>query len=276
MINKNKIIKSHIHLCKYLNSNIINILIHLFDKEYNNYVNKNEKVVKYIINERKIRGLEDSTITIESELYGNNNDNINNLDPTLFLNVKKNNIDLVHLSIHLCIKELKSTNSGIIHMRTNYYLKTNINKSMSKKTIRKCIYANIEVKQPIDKPNSLEFIIADGYNTPIICNASKYDPGIQKEMDVIITVLNKMFDEDNKEYYIGNTNKLYPIHTKTNFVLNVMNRYNKYATRKNKGISMLPKTLPDPPMNLNRSLLKNKRKNIDGKRVTRKIRRYSL
>jgi len=70
-------------------------------------------------------------------------------------------------------------------------------------------------------------------------------------MNVIIDVLNRLFDEDNKEFYIGirhrdNTNyvnnhyKLYEPHKLTNTVLQNMNMHSKYNTRRNKGRMMLP------------------------------------
>lgn len=37
-----------------------------------------------------------------------------------------------------------------------------------------------------------------------------YDADIKKEMDVITTVLNRLFDEDDIDYYIGDYHKKYP------------------------------------------------------------------
>ena len=60
-------------------------------------------------------------------------------------------------------------------------------------------------------------------------------------MDIIIRILNRLFDEDNKEFYIGNnSNKLTLIHNKTNSILNIINKHPKQFTRKNKGISIIP------------------------------------
>ena len=59
-------------------------------------------------------------------------------------------------------------------------------------------------------------------------------------MDVIITVLNNLFDEDNSEYYIGDEDTLFPIHNNTNVILGNINTYTQHVTRKNKGVKMYP------------------------------------
>ena len=64
-------------------------------------------------------------------------------------------------------------------------------------------YHLISVIIPPNKPKSLEFSIADGYDTPSnVKNTQKYDPDLQREMDAIIAVLNNLFDEKNTEFYI--------------------------------------------------------------------------
>jgi hypothetical protein len=70
-------------------------------------------------------------------------------------------------------------------------------------------------------------------------------------MDVIINVLNRLFDEDD-EYYIGNNSTLYPIHKKTNLVLNNINKHTTIITRKNKGTFLYPKSIStESPININ-------------------------
>ena len=114
----------------------------------------------------------------------------------------------------------------MIHIYKNIY--KNINASVAKKSL----YALISVKRPINKQHSLEFSIDDGYTTPNVANAYLYDPEIQKEMDVIIAVLNRIFDEDNKEYYIGNKDRLVSIHSRTNNVLENINKRTAFVSRK--------------------------------------------
>jgi len=121
----------------------------------------------------------------------------------------------------------------MIHIYKNIY------KQLNKKINKKLLYALISVEQPSNKPNSLVFSIDDGYNTPSVENAELYDPEIQSEMNVIITVLNRIFDEDNNDYYIGNTNTSYINLNKVNAVLNNINKHTIYFTRKNYGKSAI-------------------------------------
>lgn len=95
-------------------------------------------------------------------------------------------------------------------------------------------YALIRVEQSPNS-NSLRFSIVSGYNTPDSPLASTYDKEVQQEMDVIISVLNKMFDADNKEYFVGNDEMrvVLPIENKTNILLSNMNNNPNIATRKN-------------------------------------------
>ncbi len=72
LLKRDKIIKSHTIFGNFLNSNILNALINLFDDNKNKYVNK---IISYITDERKQRGLNDANIKIESELYGTENEN---------------------------------------------------------------------------------------------------------------------------------------------------------------------------------------------------------
>ncbi len=228
--NRNAIIKSHIEFGKFLDTDIINKLVHLFSEKTPKYANSNYKITKFIVDERKIRGLDDSNIKIVSEVYGETDNN-----STLYLAIKKNNINIIHLSIHLLVKSLNSKNSGIIHIAKNIYPTIRTFKRKKHKP-----YALISVKQPIGKPRSLEFSIEDGYNTIGAPNAEIYDPMIQQEMDVILTVLNRIFDEDNKEFYIGDPNTFAQIHNTTNTVLANINSTRTHVTRKNIGTRLMP------------------------------------
>lgn len=250
---RENIIKSQLQFCNFLDSPMVNVLIHLFDNEYNNYINKNEKITKYIEDERNIRGLNTSNIKIKSEVYGYNNDN-----STLYLTIKKNNKDLLHLTIHLCVRNINPEHSGVIHMYKNIYKI----KKRKGNNINKMLYLIISVNQPKNKPNSLEFSIINDSSTLYNNNYQ-----LHQEIDVIITVLNRLFDEDNKKYYIGNTDKLFPIHNKTNSILENINRHDTYCTRKNKGIKMYPKLTNSSNITIKYNNGKNKRK-------TRKIYKY--
>lgn len=249
---RDKIIQSQRLFTQFLDTNMINTLIHLFDSNDNTYNSGDFKIRTYVEDERKLRGMDSDITTIESYLY-----DYNVADTTFILIIKKNNIDFIHLTIHISPKTLKAKDNGMLHIYKDIYKK--LNTSIS----RKSLYSLITVKQPTNKPNSLEFSIADGYDTPNSKNAAQYDPDIQKEIDVIITVLNRIFDEDNAKYYIGN---ITPIHKMTNLVLNNMNSRTAIVSRKNKGTKINPVKSSEPAMNLYR-------KRGNNLRVTRKVRR---
>jgi hypothetical protein len=242
--NKEKIIKSQKYFCNFLNTDIINSLIHLFTM--NDKKSNIPNIINYIEDERVLRGL-NNNITIESYLYGENKNN-----STLILSIKKDEIEILHFSIHLCVRSLNSNKSGIIHFYKNIYkniykpVKENKNKNKNTKKIPKTLYVLIKIEQPINYSKSLVFSIIDN-SIPGI-----YDNELQKEMDVIITVLNRLFDETDDKYYIGNknyyinndnyyiNNKQLHLHNKTNNVLKNINKYNKHVTRKNKGFRIFP------------------------------------
>jgi hypothetical protein len=230
-LNKRKgILDSQKDMIHFLDINIINKLIHLFDEYPNNYVNKNDNIQKYIEDERKARGLDNSLITFKREVYGNSYG-----DPTLHVGIIKNGIDFVHLSIHLAVKDLKPKNSGIIHFAKNIY----------KTGRKKKFYSLISVKQPPNKLHSLQFTAEPDSKMPNKAAMNQHNDSVQEEIDVIITVLNRLFDEDNKMFYIGdskNTNQLpahiFPIHKKTDNYVNIINKHTTHTQRKNRGKKM--------------------------------------
>jgi len=225
------IIQSQKLFWSFLDSTMINKLIHLFDSTSKN---SNVKITNYIENERKVQGLTSSDISVSSQVYGQTNSN-----PTLCLNILKNNNKIMHLTLHLSPRTLEAKDNGAIHFFKNVYRIKGTTKE-HKSSNKEYLYSIISIIQPANKPNSLEFSIANGYTTNGIPNASKYDPELQQEMNVIITVLNKMFDEDNRDFYIGNEDKLFPIHKNTNIVLNGINIRSHYIPLKNKGTRMYP------------------------------------
>jgi hypothetical protein len=178
--------------------------------------------------------LNSTDISVISEVYGQTNSK-----PTLHLGIQKNNMDFLHLSIHLSPKSLDPKHKGVIHFVKNVYRikgSNNIQGSSNKKYL----YSLISIIQPVNKPNSLEFSISNGYTTNGVQNLNMYDNELQQEMNVIITVLNRMFDEDNHEFYIGDQNNLFPIHKNTNTILNNINSSSNYVTLKNRGTRMYP------------------------------------
>jgi hypothetical protein len=80
LLKRNKIIQSQIMFGNFLDSYIINKLIHLFDK----HNKSDESIVKYVENERKSRKYNNFNIEIKSEVY-----NIDENKPTLHLQIIK-------------------------------------------------------------------------------------------------------------------------------------------------------------------------------------------
>lgn len=151
----------------------------------------------------------------------------------MYLGINKNNKDFVHVTFHLSPKLLDPEKAGAIHMTKNIYT------VKKKDTKRSLIWINI----PDGKPKSLEFSMEKGYNTTDGENTAPiHDPKLKAEMDVIITVLNRIFDEDNKEYYIGNKNNVIHVHKNTNTVLGILNNHTPLITMKHKGNRMLSKS----------------------------------
>lgn len=250
LLRRDKILRTQLLLNKLLNANTINALINLFDK-YKHNLKSDSKITRYIENERKMQGLNSNNVEIISYVYG-----YNNKKSTLHLGIKKNSQDYLHLTIHLSPDRLDPKHTGMIHIYKDIY------RAVNSKTPKRLLYSLIEVKQPTNKPDSLIFSIGDGFTTSGVQNSHIYDPELQQEMNVIITVLNLIFDEDN-EYYIGNR-KNNSISIKTDWVLNNIDKRTQYISRKNKGIKLGPNNSLQPPINLNnlaiQRILKTKRK----------------
>jgi hypothetical protein len=189
-----------------------------------------DRITKYIEDERKKQGLNSSNVTINSEVFSKNDDHI------LILKIIKNGKEFIHLSIHLVPTTISPDKDGIIHIYKNIYRTRGVPYSGKKR-----LYALVSVKQPINKPNSLEFSINNTYYKTNAPNSNIYDPEINKEIDVILIILNRLFDEKNEELYIRNKSKLKVINSKINDILNNINSKSPIVTRKNKGIKTLLK-----------------------------------
>lgn len=123
---------------------------------------------------------------------------------------------------------------------------------MSKTSLKKryLLYSLVKIELPKDKPHSLHFTIKDGYITPPIIQSDKLtEIELQKEMDVILIVMNSIFDEDNHTYYIGhqseqddNKTESITLHPHINTIANIINtRENQHITRPNRGSSFINK-----------------------------------
>jgi hypothetical protein len=239
------IINAHPLIGCLVNANIVNTLIHLFDKD-DTYTN--DKISKYIADERFARGLSSSNIKIKNEVYGNNKNN-----STLYLGITKNDVEYIHLTIHLCPKSLEPKHAGMIHIKRNAKLPGITNRQS---------YILLKLDWNQQKPNSLIFSVVD--------NGFIKDAEMDEEMDVIITVLNRLFDEDNTEFYVGNPDRLLPIHNKTNSVLMNMNQHTPFIKRKNVGVMMYPPMVNNAPITLKPRTTTRRNTNTRNRRTTRR------
>ena len=114
---RSAIIQSQKLFGNFLDADIINKLIQLFDNKNTN-IGKNDKITKYIEDERRKQGLDNTNVLIESEVYGYTRKN-----STLHLLIKKNNIDFIHLTIHISPEDLPPQHSTMIHISKDIYKK---------------------------------------------------------------------------------------------------------------------------------------------------------
>jgi len=232
---RKEIIDSQKQLIEFLDADKFNRLVHLFDEKVDNDADGEKHILKYISKERYRRGLSDDGVTMDSFVYGYEPKNRNG---TLIATIKKNNVNYVHISIHVSPSELDPIHHGLIHLKKDIYLK-----SVNKKT-KHNIYTLVHIEQPPHKPNSLYFSRKDGDITIVDKSKGDYDADLAIEMDVILAVMNRLFDEDDKEYYIGSPDIIYPIHKKTENVLVNVNRPNVIPKRRNTGTMLLPSFHP--------------------------------
>ncbi len=105
-LHRNIIIASQKILWSFLDSEMINKLVNLFDDTDKS---SNDKMRIYIENERIKRGLDTSGVTVKTLVYGHTDSN-----STLHLEINKNNSDFLHLSIHLHVKSFNPKAAGLV------------------------------------------------------------------------------------------------------------------------------------------------------------------
>jgi hypothetical protein len=245
---RREIIDTHKQFCNFLDAKLVNKLVHLFESNI---------ISKYIEDERIFQGMNTSNVIITSNVDIEGKDG-----PSLYLNIKKHNLDYIHLSIHLCIKDLEPAKQGIVHMVKNVFKNpmryTNISKSKLRK-LKPRMYALIGVRQSTNNPNSLEFTIEDEYLTTDISGANTNESQLQQEMKAILKVLNRLFKKEKTKYYIGRKEDMINVHNKTNKILTSMNTYTKYATRKNYGVLLGPRPSNQPTLVIKRNRNRNRK-----------------
>jgi hypothetical protein len=260
---RNAIMQTHHLFGDVLDVDMITALVYLFDDIHNDTI---YSMRKYVEEERMNRGLEQSSVQVSCDISG-----ISYKNPLLCVDIKKNGKKFIHLTIHLVMHTLESKNNGMIHFEKDIY---KISKTRK-------FYAPIIVIHPNGKPHSLEFSIPEEYRTtPGAPNASIYDIEVQQEMDAIIAVLNRIFDEKNKRYYIGtvinqSSNellKIYPSYRTTNNTLLYMNTQSKIKTRRNTGKYPLPARQNQYP-NMIYPIVRRTITKKNKRRTTRKIKK---
>lgn len=224
---RSDILKTHIIFVEFLTADMIDHLVHLFNEKCCEHRNNHITISDIMKEERDRKGLVDDVI-ITSSAY---NDPSNPGGSSIVLDIHKHGGSFVHFTAHLSIHELKPKHSGILHMYKDIY------KSLQRGS-NKTFYALINVEQPT--PDSLHFSIGYGYDTPSAKNAIVYDKEVQQEMNMIIAVLNRLFNPLDT-YYIGR-DRTDPIEVSntTNAILANMNSRTHIASRKNKGKMMWP------------------------------------
>lgn len=222
-------------LIEFLDADKFNRLVHLFDEKVDNNADGEKHIIKYIQKERQHRGLSDDGVTMYSMVYGEHANN-----STLHVNIVKDKIDYLHLSIHLSPIKLIPKDQGLIHFVKDKYL----NLFKLAKSQKRSLYTLVHIEQPPHKLNSLRFFRTDGDRTNVDKSKGDYDADLAIEMNVILAVMNRLFDEDDKEYYIGSPDIIYPIHKRTENVLVNVNRPNVIPKRHNKGTMLLPPLYP--------------------------------
>jgi len=235
---RSDILESQLLLIRFLTADIMDALVHLFSQECCENRDKHITIAQMIKDERAHQKLADD-VRILSHAY---KDKTRDGSSNLVLDIYKYGERFLHLTIHLSPNSLHPKDAGLIHFLKDIYTI----KITSRKYKR--YYVLIKVEQP--HPHSLHFSIGDGYHTPDSKNAIRYDKEVQQEMDVIIAVLNRLFDSTD-EYFVGKIrNAPIEIINRTNELLKNMNQHSKLATRKNKGKMMGPKWNNTPYVNM--------------------------
>jgi hypothetical protein len=193
------------------------------------YADPNHNIITYIYKEHINEGTPvPPDITYISKVHKPTDD-----DPKYILEVYKGKIKLIHLTIHIAPTSLKRKHHGMIHIVRNVY--NNPKKYGTRKN-----YATMRIQAFKDtaKPQSRAFKIVGNRSPPPHPNAQQYDADVTRESDILIKVLNNIFDERKTYLYANNeiasrkVNHTYippsvPPHTHTNPIAMKINSHNQ-------------------------------------------------
>ena len=187
------IFKTHALLIDFLTADIINTLVHLFDETCCDGEHFTHRTITgFIEEERRLRGLDSNDVEIRSKAEKKPNIKGNS---SFVLDIKKRGQPFIHFTIHLVSHTQDPSREGMLHIVKDIYTVIRSRRDFDK------YYALLKVEKPNRK--SLRFSIADGYDTVGSPLAAQYDEEVKQEMDVIVAVLNKMFDACNDDYFVG-------------------------------------------------------------------------
>jgi hypothetical protein len=205
----------------------LNIILNRFIINKLNILFRNNGIItNFVKEERRLQKLDETNTIVESKVYGTNVENT-----TFQIMIKKYGQDFIHLTIHLAPGYLGigKKDSGIIHIVKDIY------KSILLGNKKYLMYSVYMIEKVPGKPHSLHFSIKQHYSTTYNDEIiDKHDEEVKKEIDVITTVLNKLFNEDDKEHYIGHPSEI-ETNKNTNNILRNMNKRTSYIKRKNVG-----------------------------------------
>jgi hypothetical protein len=246
---RRRIHRSHLLLSRFMSLHTINQLLHIFDPIILNDDVTTHHIRKYILNENTKQGINMNKRNLSISTVVS--DPANN--PTCIAKILYHGRPFLHLSIHLAPTDKEIDNHGMIHLVKDYYC-------VGRKVmpIGEC-RVRIKVTSIDDKPGSLSFELNDDIPPPADADTSM-EPIMKTEMDILMTVLNRLFNQNEPWYYVGtamptnhklvNMNKAAPLlshHPGTN--PSAMRINGLMIPRKNTGLllpSVVPPVLPAP------------------------------
>jgi hypothetical protein len=235
------VVDSHMNLGVVISLEMLDRLNMFFDPIQKGppavYADPNHNIITYIYKEHlKASTPVPADITYISKVHKPTSD-----DPMYILEVYKGNIKLIHLTIHIAPTYLDPQYHGMIHIVRNVY-------NQKKYGMRKAaITMRIQAFKDPAKPQSRTFKIIGSRLPPSHPNAQQYDADVTRESDILIKVLNNIFDEKKTHAYANNeiasrkVNNTYipfsvPPHTHTNPIAMKINSHKQTPySRGNKG-----------------------------------------
>lgn len=272
-------ISTHPYLGYYLDGNVINHLVFLFGEQYRDYKlypnQPPKRIETYIEKEHLIMGIPLIDLSYNGMAYGYEKSVTSTADrfdasPTFLVEVLYEGKILLHLTIHLALEVLPKDKAGMIHFDRDIYKKNGQYPIKGLDT-----HVVIRVNRMNQNGNSLQFSILDDYDTPTDASLQHINNMILQEMNIIIRVLNKMFNPTNRDYSVQEI--IFPMNPITDIITNQMNTLGIVAPRRNKGKRYVPEAWRDqnvPTVNIGKYTKSNRTKK--NTRSMRRVRKSTL